>query len=111
MNTGDQALKNSAILLVECPDQKGLDAAIADFIFRLDGNFRISSSTRPAESAFTSRAWSGIFVTQPESGKLFCSIWPDGTEVFNASAEFRKPAHRCAAGTTKSIGCSRGSAD
>jgi formyltetrahydrofolate deformylase len=55
MNTGDQALKNSAILLVECPDQKGLDAAIADFIFRHDGNFRISSSTRPAESAFTSR--------------------------------------------------------
>jgi formyltetrahydrofolate deformylase len=31
-------LKESAILLVECPDQKGLDAAIADFIFRHDGN-------------------------------------------------------------------------
>ncbi len=31
-------MKESAVLLVECPDQKGLDAAIADFIFRHDGN-------------------------------------------------------------------------
>lgn len=31
-------LRNSAILLVQCPDRKGLDAAIADFIFRHDGN-------------------------------------------------------------------------
>ena len=26
-------MKNSAILLVQCPDRKGLDAAIADFIY------------------------------------------------------------------------------
>jgi len=31
-------LKNTAILLVQCPDRKGLDAAIADFIFRYGGN-------------------------------------------------------------------------
>ena len=31
-------MKNSAVLLVQCPDQKGLDATIADFIFRHDGN-------------------------------------------------------------------------
>jgi len=31
-------LKNSAILLVQCADRKGLDAAIADFIFRYEGN-------------------------------------------------------------------------
>jgi formyltetrahydrofolate deformylase len=31
-------LKNTAILLVQCPDRKGLDAAIADFIYRHDGN-------------------------------------------------------------------------
>ncbi|MFZ0737040.1 MAG: formyltetrahydrofolate deformylase [Candidatus Acidiferrales bacterium] len=30
--------KNSAVLLVSCPDQKGLNAAIADFIFRNNGN-------------------------------------------------------------------------
>lgn len=31
-------MKNSAILLVQCPDRKGLDATIADFIFRHGGN-------------------------------------------------------------------------
>ena len=31
-------MKNSGILLVQCPDQKGLDAAIAEFIYRHDGN-------------------------------------------------------------------------
>jgi formyltetrahydrofolate deformylase len=31
-------VKNTAILLVECVDRKGLDATIADFIFRHDGN-------------------------------------------------------------------------
>jgi formyltetrahydrofolate deformylase len=31
-------LKNSAILLVQCPDRKGLDATIADFIYSHDGN-------------------------------------------------------------------------
>ncbi|MGB8590938.1 MAG: formyltetrahydrofolate deformylase [Candidatus Acidiferrales bacterium] len=30
--------RNSAVLLVSCPDQKGLNAAIADFIFRNNGN-------------------------------------------------------------------------
>ena len=31
-------LKNSAVLLVQCRDRKGLDATIADFIYRYDGN-------------------------------------------------------------------------
>ncbi len=31
-------MKNTAILLISCPDRKGLVAAIADFIFRHDGN-------------------------------------------------------------------------
>ena len=31
-------MKNSAILLVQCPHRKGLDASIADFIYRHDGN-------------------------------------------------------------------------
>jgi len=31
-------LKSSVVLLVQCPDRKGLDAAIADFIYRYDGN-------------------------------------------------------------------------
>jgi formyltetrahydrofolate deformylase len=31
-------MKNSTILLVQCPDRKGLDATIAEFIYRYDGN-------------------------------------------------------------------------
>ena len=31
-------MRNSAILLIQCPDRKGLDATIADFIFRHSGN-------------------------------------------------------------------------
>jgi formyltetrahydrofolate deformylase len=31
-------MKNSAILLVQCPNRKGLDATIAEFIYRYDGD-------------------------------------------------------------------------
>ena len=31
-------MRNTAILLVQCPDRKGLDATIAEFIYRHDGN-------------------------------------------------------------------------
>jgi formyltetrahydrofolate deformylase len=31
-------MKNTGILLVSCPDQKGLNAAIHDFIYRANGN-------------------------------------------------------------------------
>lgn len=31
-------MKDSAILLIQCPDRKGLDAAISEFIFRHEGN-------------------------------------------------------------------------
>ncbi|MBZ5528108.1 MAG: formyltetrahydrofolate deformylase [Acidobacteriia bacterium] len=31
-------MKNSAILLLQCPDQKGLNAALAEFIYKHDGN-------------------------------------------------------------------------
>jgi formyltetrahydrofolate deformylase len=32
------SMKNTAVLLVQCPDRKGLDATIAEFIYRYDGN-------------------------------------------------------------------------
>ena len=35
---GSQTPKNTAILLLSCPDQKGLVATIADFVFRHNGN-------------------------------------------------------------------------
>jgi len=31
-------LKNTAVLLVSCPDQKGLTAAVADFVYQANGN-------------------------------------------------------------------------
>ena len=45
-------MKESAILLVECPDQKGLDAAIADFIFRHDGNILHFEQHQAGEERF-----------------------------------------------------------
>src|SRR5690348_1727413 len=35
---GGEIMNRSAILRVQCPDQKGLDAALAEFIFRAGGN-------------------------------------------------------------------------
>jgi formyltetrahydrofolate deformylase len=45
-------LKNSAVLLVQCPDQKGLDATIADFIFRHNGNILHFEQHQAGEERF-----------------------------------------------------------
>ena len=45
-------MKNSAVLLVQCADQKGLDAAIADFIFRHDGNILHFEQHQAGEERF-----------------------------------------------------------
>ena len=45
-------MKNTAILLIECPDQKGLDATIADFIFRHDGNILHFEQHQAGEERF-----------------------------------------------------------
>jgi formyltetrahydrofolate deformylase len=42
-------VRNSAILLVECPDRKGVVAAIADFIFRHNGNILHADQHQAAE--------------------------------------------------------------
>lgn len=42
-------MKNTAILLVSCPDQKGLNAAIHDFIFRANGNTLHADEHQDAE--------------------------------------------------------------
>jgi formyltetrahydrofolate deformylase len=42
-------VKNTAILLVSCPDQKGLNAAIHDFIFRANGNTLHADEHQDAE--------------------------------------------------------------
>ena len=45
-------MKNTAILLVQCPDRKGLDAAIADFIFRHGGNILHFEQHQAGEERF-----------------------------------------------------------
>jgi len=45
-------LKTSAVLLVQCRDQKGLDAAIADFIYRHDGNILHFEQHQSSEDSF-----------------------------------------------------------
>jgi formyltetrahydrofolate deformylase len=51
-------LKNSAILLVECPDRKGIVAAIANFVLRYDGNILHADQHQAAES--------GVFLCRVE---------------------------------------------
>ena len=45
-------MKNSAILLVQCPDRKGLDATIAEFIYRHDGNILHFEQHQAGEERF-----------------------------------------------------------
>jgi len=45
-------LKNSAILLVQCSDRKGLDATIAEFIYRYDGNILHFEQHQAGEERF-----------------------------------------------------------
>jgi formyltetrahydrofolate deformylase len=45
----ERRVKNTAILLVSCPDQKGLNAAIHDFIYRGNGNTLHADEHQDAE--------------------------------------------------------------
>jgi formyltetrahydrofolate deformylase len=45
-------LSNSAILLIQCPDRKGLDATIADFIYRHGGNILHFEQHQAGEERF-----------------------------------------------------------
>ncbi len=45
-------MKNSAILLVQCPDRRGLDAALADFIYRHNGNILHFEEHQVGEKGF-----------------------------------------------------------
>ena len=43
-------MKNTAILLIACPDQRGLVASIADFVFRHNGNILHADEHGDSES-------------------------------------------------------------
>lgn len=45
-------MRDSAILLIQCPDQKGLDATIADFIYRNGGNILHFEQHQAGEERF-----------------------------------------------------------
>ena len=45
-------MRNTAVLLISCPDQKGLVATISDFIFRHGGNILHTDEHTDAESAW-----------------------------------------------------------
>ena len=45
-------MRNTAILLISCPDQKGLVATVSDFIFRHGGNILHTDEHTDAESAW-----------------------------------------------------------
>ena len=48
----ERTLKNTGVLLVQCPDRKGLDATIADFIYRHDGNILHFEQHQAGEERF-----------------------------------------------------------
>jgi len=51
-------MKNAAILLVDCPDRKGIVAAISDFLYRHDANILHADQHQDAEM--------GLFLTRVE---------------------------------------------
>jgi formyltetrahydrofolate deformylase len=71
-------LANSAILLVSCPDQKGIEASIADFIFRANGNILHADEHQDREQKlFLMRVeWDldGFAIDMREFAKAFRSV-------------------------------------
>ena len=71
-------LKNSAILLVSCPDQRGLTASIAEFIYRANGNILHADEHQDHErNVFLMRVeWDleGFSIDMRDFAKLFQPI-------------------------------------
>ena len=74
-------MKSSAILLVSCPDRKGIVAAIADFIFRHNGNILTNDEHGDEESnLFLTRVEFGVVNSRlnfAEFGEYFAPIASD----------------------------------
>ncbi len=71
-------MKNSAILRVQCPDSKGIDAALAEFIYRANGNILHFEQHQVAEiSLYLARIeWdlSGFQIDMKDFARLFSPI-------------------------------------
>jgi formyltetrahydrofolate deformylase len=87
-------MKNSAILLVECPDRKGIVAAIAEFILRYDGNILHADQHQSAElNLFLCRVeWDleGFRMDLREFPRLFAPI----AETFQMHWRLELSSHR-----------------
>jgi formyltetrahydrofolate deformylase len=87
-------MKNTAILLVDCPDRKGIVAAISDFLFRLDANILHADQHQDAEM--------GLFLTRVEwdlsNFKLqisdFAKAFAPIAEKFRMRWRLEEPANR-----------------
>src|SRR5205809_1294541 len=53
-------MKNTAILLLTCPDRKGVVAAIADFIYRHNGNILHADEHGDLDSGMFKCGWNSI---------------------------------------------------
>jgi formyltetrahydrofolate deformylase len=71
-------MKQSAILRVQCPDQRGLDATLADFIYRANGNIlHFEQHVAPEHGLYLARAeWdlTGFQIEMPEFSRHFGPI-------------------------------------
>lgn len=71
-------MKDTAILLIDCPDRKGIVAAVADFLYRHDANILHADQHQDAESGlFLMRVeWdlAGFALSPDECGRRFRPI-------------------------------------
>ena len=62
-------MKNTAILLIDCPDRKGLVAAIAEFLYRHEANILHADQHQDAER--------GLFLMRVEWDLAGFDLTPD----------------------------------
>src|SRR5438128_1901280 len=87
-------MKNSAILLITCPDRKGLVATISDFVFRHNGNIIHADEHGDSESGlFLMRVEfdpSEFDIKFPEFSKYFAPI----AEKYQMNWRLAQSSHR-----------------
>jgi formyltetrahydrofolate deformylase len=84
---GVQFMKNTAILLVSCPDRKGIVASIADFIFQHNGDILHADEHADEES--------GLFLTRVEfdPADFDVDVSDFGTHFAGIAAKFEMTWH------------------
>ena len=91
---GRAKMKNTAILLVDCPDRKGIVAAISDFLFRHNANILHADQHQDADL--------GLFLTRVEWDlKGFKLAIPDFENKFALVAKKFQMRWRVEASTTR----------